>query len=48
MADGIKLSLRRTDMVAFRTIDEQGRRPIVHVAGRHADALRPGRDRPSV
>jgi len=39
VADRINLSLRRADMVAFRTIDDEGRRPIVHVAGRHAVAL---------
>jgi len=48
VADRINLSLRRADMVTFRTIDDEGPRPIVHVAGRHAVALCPGCDRPSV
>ncbi|HVC24899.1 MAG TPA: hypothetical protein VND23_03995, partial [Acidimicrobiales bacterium] len=47
MADRINLSLRRADMVAFKTIDEEGQRPIVHVAGRHAAALCPSCDRPA-
>ncbi|MDA8039631.1 MAG: hypothetical protein M0Z69_10820 [Actinomycetota bacterium] len=47
MADPINLSLRRADMVAFKTIDEEGRRPVVHVAGRHAVALCPRCARPS-
>ena len=38
MSDRINLSLRRADMVAFKTIEE-GRRPVVHVAGRHVVAL---------
>ena len=35
-------------MNVFRTIDEDGRRPIVHVAGRHSVALCPSCSRPSV
>ncbi len=35
-------------MVAFRTIDEEGRRPVVHVTGRHVVALCPSCRRPSV
>ncbi len=48
MADGINLRLRRRDMNVFRTIDEDGRRPVVHVAGRHPVALCPSCSRPSV
>jgi hypothetical protein len=33
VADGINLRLRRRDMNVFRTIDQEGKRPIVHVAG---------------
>jgi transposase len=35
-------------MNVFRTIDQDGRRPVVHVAGRHPVALCPSRSRPSV
>lgn len=48
MGDGIALRLRRRDMNVFRTIDEEGKRPVVHVAGRHAAALCPACARPSV
>jgi len=48
VADRINLALRRRDMVVFRTIDAEGRRPVVHVAGRHAVALCPSCGRPSV
>jgi transposase len=48
VSDRINLSLRRADMVTFKTIDEEGRRPVVHVAGRHAVALCPSCDRPAV
>ena len=48
MADGINLRLRRRDMNVFRTIDQDGRRPVVHVAGKHPVALCPGCSRPSV
>lgn len=48
MADGINLRLRRRDMNVFRTIDEEGKRLIVHVAGRHPAALCPSCRRPSV
>jgi transposase len=48
VADGINLRLRRRDMNVFRTIDEDGRRPVVHVAGRHPVALCPSCSRPSV
>lgn len=41
MGDRISLRLRRRDMNTFRTIDEEGRRPVVHVAGRHAAAVCP-------
>lgn len=47
MADGINLRLRRRDMNVFRTIDADGKRPIVHVAGRHPVALCPSCLRPS-
>ncbi len=47
MADGINLRLRRRDMNVFRTIDEEGRRPVVHVAGRHPAALCPSCRRPA-
>jgi transposase len=47
VADGINLRLRRRDMNVFRTIDEDRRRPIVHVAGRHPVALCPNCERPS-
>ena len=47
MADRICLRLRRNDMNVFSTIDEPGRRPIVHVAGRHPVALCPRCARPS-
>ena len=48
MADGINLRLRRRDMNIFRAIDQDGRRPVVHVAGRHPVALCPSCRRPSV
>ena len=48
MADGINLRLRRRDMNVFRTIDQDGRRPVVHVAGKHPVALCPSCSRPSV
>ncbi len=48
MGDRIALSLRRADMNTFRTIDEEGRRPVVHVAGRHAAAVCPDCRRPTV
>jgi hypothetical protein len=35
-------------MNVFRTIDQDGRRPVVHVAGRHPVALCPSCSRPSV
>ncbi len=47
MADRIGLRLRRSDMNVFSTIDEPGRRPVVHVAGRHAVGLCPNCSRPS-
>ena len=47
VADRICLRLRRRDMNAFTTIDEPGRPPVVHVAGRHAVALCPRCSRPS-
>ncbi len=47
MADGINLRLRRRDMNVFRTIDEDRRRPVVHVAGKHPVALCPSCERPS-
>ncbi len=48
MADGINLRLRRRDMNVFRTIDQDGRRPVVHVAGKHPVTLCPNCSRPSV
>ena len=48
MSDRINLALRRPDIAVFKTIDEEGRRPVVHVAGRHAVALCPSCERPSV
>lgn len=47
MADGISLRLRRRDMNVFRTIDDEARRPVVHVAGKHPVALCPSCRRPS-
>lgn len=47
MGDRIALRLGRSDMNVFTTIDEVGRRPVVHVAGRHAVALCPSCSRPS-
>jgi len=47
VADRISLRLGRRDMNVFRTIDEPGHRPIVHVAGRHEVALCPSCSRPS-
>lgn len=35
MADRISLRLGRSDMNVLSTIDEPGRRPVVHVAGKH-------------
>jgi len=35
-------------MNAFRTVDEEGKRPVVHVAGRHAAAMCPDCARPTV
>ncbi len=48
MADGINLRLRRSDMNTFRTVERDGKRPMVHVAGRHAAALCPACAHPSV
>ena len=48
MGERISLRLRRNDMNVFKTIDEVGQRPIVHVAGRFAAALCPNCERPSV
>ncbi|GAC1603315.1 MAG: hypothetical protein NVS3B21_31840 [Acidimicrobiales bacterium] len=48
MGDRIALSLGRKDMNAFGTIDEEGRRPVVHVAGRHAAAICPDCRHPTV
>jgi transposase len=49
VADGINLRLRRRDMNVFRTIDQDDRRPVVHVAGKHPVALLcPSCSRPSV
>jgi transposase len=47
VADRISLRLRRNDLNVFTTIDEPGRRPVVHVAGRHPVALCPSCARPS-
>ena len=47
VADRISLRLRRKDMNVFTTIEELGRRPVVHVAGRHPVALCPQCARPS-
>jgi len=47
VADRISLRLGRRDMNVFRTIDEEGRRPVVHVAGKHEVALCPSCARPS-
>jgi len=47
VADRISLRLCRRDMNVFRTIDEPGHRPIVHVAGKHEVALCPSCARPS-
>jgi transposase len=48
VSDRISLRLGRRDMNTFATIDRPGRRPVVHVAGRHAAALCPACARPSV
>lgn len=48
MSDRIALRLGRRDMNVFRTIDEEGERPVVHVAGRQAAAICPACARPSV
>jgi len=48
VADRISLRLRRNDMNVFRTLDEPGQRPIVHVAGKFPAALCPSCERPSV
>ena len=47
MADGINLHLRRCDMNVFSTIDEDGKHPVMHVAGRLPVALCPTCLRPS-
>lgn len=47
MADGINLRLRRRDMNVFKTIDEEGKRPVIHVAGKFPVALCPDCGRPS-
>lgn len=47
MEDRISLSLGRADMKVLSTV-ESGVRPVVHVAGRHAAALCPGCERPSM
>jgi hypothetical protein len=41
MADRICLRLGRRDMNTFRTVEREGKLPVVHVAGRHAIALCP-------
>jgi transposase len=41
VSDRISLRLRRRDMNVFSTIDRDGQRPVVHVAGRHAAACCP-------
>lgn len=48
MGDRIALQLRRSDMEVFGTVDEEGKRPVVHVAGRRRAAVCPGCARPSV
>ena len=48
MGDGINLRLGRRDMNTFRTEDRHGQRVRVHVAGRHAVALCPACEHPSV
>jgi transposase len=48
VADRISLRLGRSDMNVFSTIDEPGRRPVVHVAGKHPASLCPSCSRPSV
>lgn len=49
MGDRIALRLGRADLRVFRTIDEDdGKLPVVHVAGRSAAALCPACSRPSV
>ena len=47
MDDRISLSLGRADMRVVTTV-EAGVRPVVHVAGRHAAALCPACERPSM
>jgi transposase len=48
VGDRIALRLGRRDMNVFRTIDEEGKVPVVHVAGRQVAALCPACSRPSV
>jgi len=48
VSDGINLRLGRRDMNTFRTDDVTGKRVRVHVAGRHAAALCPSCERPSL
>jgi transposase len=48
VSDRICLRLGRRDMNVFTTIDKPGTLPVVHVAGRHAAALCPSCERPSV
>jgi transposase len=47
MADRICLRLGRRDMNTFRTVEREGKLPVVHVAGRHAIALCPACAHPS-
>lgn len=47
MSDRICLRLGRRDMNTFRTVERDGRLPVLHVAGRHGFALCPGCAHPS-
>jgi hypothetical protein len=47
MPDGIVLRLHRPDLNVFKTIDEEGSRSVVHVAGREPAAICPSCRRPS-
>lgn len=47
MSDGICLSLRRPDMRTFATVEREGQRPVVHVAGPWPVALCPACRMPS-
>jgi hypothetical protein len=47
VSDRICLRLGRRDMNTFRTVERDGKLPVVHVAGGHAVALCPACAAPS-